>query len=178
MQSNRSQNREEVPTFFLRLPILFFKVTLASSHTHPAACHPSFLFLSWPASPLFLDKAKAEAAVPSKGKQVCLNLSVASKGYKKCVCRLGGGLKQPTNLSHSTRNILNGFKSWNFFFHQLKFTSTIKFLCIYESPLSVSTLLEMGNVAMKERTTSNPYTPHPSGFQRRLKWDKLFRKRE
>lgn len=66
---------------------------------------------------------------------------LALKDTEKCVCRLGGGLKQQTNLSHSTRNILSGFKSWSvlccccfFFFDQLKFTSAIKFLCIYVSP--------------------------------------------
>lgn len=38
---------------------------------------------------------------------------LAVKDTEKCVCRLGGGLKQQTNLSHSTRNILSGFKSWS-----------------------------------------------------------------
>lgn len=64
---------------------------------------------------------------------------LAVKDAEKCVCRLGGGLKQQTNLSHSTRNILSAFKSWSVlcfvvFFDQLKFTSAIKFLRIYVSP--------------------------------------------
>lgn len=55
------------------------------------------------------------------------------------------------------------------FSNQLKFTSAIKFLCIYVSSLSKSIVLGMGKVTVEERTTSNDYTPNPSDLQRRLK---------
>lgn len=74
------------------------------------------VFCSFPGLPHPLkEQEKAGEAIPSGGKPGMPLLAV--KDTEKCVCRLGGGLKQQTNLSHSTRNILSGFKkSWSVLF--------------------------------------------------------------